>query len=458
MASTINAQTSPFAAVVMEADGTGNLAIQTANTTAIEINSSQVVSLAQPLPVTSGGTGATTQNAAAAAVLPNQSGNSGKYLSTDGANASWATVTQLPIVATPTNTSPASASTGIVPGQVLTASSFAALYGYTFANAQWQISTSSGFGTTVYDSGTSGSAVTSITTSSSYLSTNTTYYWRVRYKASDGTFSEYSTAFSFTTAAAFGFTANVFLVGGGGGAAGSGYVAGGGGGGGYTTNASPFLGVGNTFTISIGGGGGGSGYGGTASQGSSTTATGGGGFATNYSAAGGYGGNYSTSGGPGGSGGGGGHYSWRNPPGGGAGGSNGSNGGSNAEFTGGTGQGTTTRAFADASLTLYAGGGGGGGGNWDGGSGVGGAAGAGGGGAGSNAGGGGNAGSTNTGGGAGAPGGNNGGSTTGPSGGSGIAIIRYLGSTKATGGSISSSGGYTYHTFTSGGTFTVTSL
>jgi hypothetical protein len=412
------------------------------------------------LPVANGGTGASTQGGAANAVLPSQTGNSGKYLTTDGTDASWGTVTQLPIVATPTNTSPASGTTGVNPGQVLTASAFAALYGYTFTNAQWQISTSSGFGTTVYDSGESGSAVTSITTSSGYLSTSTTYYWRVRYKASDGTWSAYSTAFSFITSAAFGFTANVFLVGGGGGAAGSGYVAGSGGGGGYTTNASPFLTVGNTLTVSIGGGGGGSGYGGAASSGSSTTATGGGGFGTTYTANGGQGGQGSSPGGAGGSGGGGGHYSHRNPPGGGAGGSNGSNGGSNAEFAGGTGQGTTTRAFADASLTLYAGGGGGGGSGWDGGSGQGGAAGAGGGGAGSNTGGGGNAGSTNTGGGAGAPGGNYGGSTTGPSGGSGIAIIRYLGSSaKATGGTITGpTGGYMYHTFTSGGTFTVTSL
>lgn len=64
MASTINAQTTPFAAVVTTADDTGNLALQTANVTALTINSSQVVSLANPLPVSSGGTGATSNSAA----------------------------------------------------------------------------------------------------------------------------------------------------------------------------------------------------------------------------------------------------------------------------------------------------------------------------------------------------------------------------------------------------------
>jgi hypothetical protein len=42
----------------------------------------------------------------------------------------------------------------------------------------------------------------------------------------------------------------------------------------------------------------------------------------------------------------------------------------------------------------------------------------------------------------------------GASGGSGIVILRYTGSQKGTGGTVTSSGGYTYHTFTSSGTFT----
>ena len=48
--------------------------------------------------------------------------------------------------------------------------------------------------------------------------------------------------------------------------------------------------------------------------------------------------------------------------------------------------------------------------------------------------------------------------TSGASGGSGTVIVRYLGSTKATGGTITGAGGYTYHTFTSPGTFTTTSI
>jgi hypothetical protein len=39
-------------------------------------------------------------------------------------------------------------------------------------------------------------------------------------------------------------------------------------------------------------------------------------------------------------------------------------------------------------------------------------------------------------------------------GGSGVVIVRYIGSQKGTGGTITSSGGYTYHTFTSSGTYT----
>jgi len=43
------------------------------------------------LPIANGGTGQTTANAAFNALVPSQSGNNGKYLTTDGSNTSWAT-------------------------------------------------------------------------------------------------------------------------------------------------------------------------------------------------------------------------------------------------------------------------------------------------------------------------------------------------------------------------------
>lgn len=66
------------------------------------------------------------------------------------------------------------------------------------------------------------------------------------------------------------------------------------------------------------------------------------------------------------------------------------------------------------------------------------------------------AGTANTGGGGGGASTSSGGVSNGGAGGSGIVIIRYYGAQKATGGTITSSGGYTIHTFTSSGTFTVT--
>ena len=49
--------------------------------------------LTNALAIVDGGTGATTATAAANAILPSQASNSGKYLTTDGTNTSWGTVT-----------------------------------------------------------------------------------------------------------------------------------------------------------------------------------------------------------------------------------------------------------------------------------------------------------------------------------------------------------------------------
>jgi hypothetical protein len=109
----------------------------------------------------------------------------------------------LVVVITPTNTSPADDDTDIQETPTLTASSFASLYGYTHDKSQWQVSESSNFNTTVYDSGEVND-LESHAVPSGNLSTSTEYYWRVRYKNSNGDFSEYSTATTFTTDSSFG--------------------------------------------------------------------------------------------------------------------------------------------------------------------------------------------------------------------------------------------------------------
>jgi hypothetical protein len=54
------------------------------------------LTLGSALPILSGGTGQTTSTAAFNALAPTQTSNSGKYLTTDGTNSSWATVNALP--------------------------------------------------------------------------------------------------------------------------------------------------------------------------------------------------------------------------------------------------------------------------------------------------------------------------------------------------------------------------
>jgi hypothetical protein len=63
------------------------------------------------------------------------------------------------------------------------------------------------------------------------------------------------------------------------------------------------------------------------------------------------------------------------------------------------------------------------------------------------------AGTVNTGSGGGGGGYNNPSWINGGAGGSGIVIISYLGAQRGTGGTVTSSGGYTIHTFTSSSTY-----
>ena len=236
--------------------------------------------------------------------------------------------------------------------------------------------------------------------------------------------------------------------GGGGSAAGDAYYGGGGGGAGGLLQSSISVSPLTAYTITVGAGGGGGtgsnrGTVGNNSSAFSQTSIGGGG-------GGGYG-NGSQSGSAGGSGGGG------RPEGtGGAGTSGQGNAGGTSSLGGGSGGGGAGAVGSSNSGnnggnggvginwqslgTFYAGGGGGG--SFSSGSG-----GSGGSGGGGNAN---SAGTTNTGGGGG--GGNS--YSAGSSGGSGIVIVRYSGSQRGTGGTVTSAGGFTYHTFTASSSYT----
>ncbi len=72
--------------------GTGFSRRTGTNTWALATSIDLTADVSGTLPITNGGTGQVTANAALNALLPSQTGNNGKYLQTDGTNTSWATV------------------------------------------------------------------------------------------------------------------------------------------------------------------------------------------------------------------------------------------------------------------------------------------------------------------------------------------------------------------------------
>ena len=261
------------------------------------------------------------------------------------------------------------------------------------------------------------------------------------------------------------YAATYLIVSGGGGGGGSIQTTtqgGGGGGGGVLTGATT-LASGTAYTIAVGAGGAGvsrqNGTNGTASSAFTLSSVGGGGGGSYVGGgpgvAGGSGGGGGTASGTGGAGTSGQGYAGGTATayasnasaaggGGGGGGSVGANG------SGGTGGNGGIGLLFTPNSTYYAGGGGAGGFNTAG------TGGSGGGGNGVTGGYNGNNGGTNTGG-----GGGGGASTTaspddhaGGNGGSGVVVVAYVGAQRGTGGAVSTSGGYTLHTFTTSGTFT----
>jgi len=101
----------------------------------------------------------------------------------------------------PSNVSPVDNATDIGSGPLLTGSPFYSLYGLPMVAGQWQVSTDENFATTVIDTG--DVAGTAVSYTASGLLVSTTYYWRARYKDSDGVYSSYSVPTEFVTASAF---------------------------------------------------------------------------------------------------------------------------------------------------------------------------------------------------------------------------------------------------------------
>lgn len=324
--------------------------------------------------------------------------------------------------------------------------------------------TINGTGFTKIATGTTAQRPTS--NGAGYIRYNTTLGYPEWYDTTSGTWSAF---YSYAP-----YNAQVLVVAGGGG--GGGRVGGGGGAGGVVYNSAFSLtpGVLYTATVGSGGAGGTGGNDGPEQDGSQGNPSSFPGVTTAIGGGAGKDGNSGKPGGPGGSGGAGGYnadpggsgtpgqgnpggtsspygspYQYIKAGGGGAGAA-----GSNWNPSGIGGPGGAGAAYSVSGSSVTYGGGGGGGthnpanGAGSGGPGGGGAAGASG---GKNAG---TNGTTNLGGGGGGASTDTGNSLKGGNGGSGIIILQYAGGQKGSGGTITSSGGNTIHTFTSTGTFT----
>jgi hypothetical protein len=99
----------------------------------------------------------------------------------------------------PKNVTPAAAATNVSQTTTLTASPYYTLYGLAQNGAQFQVSRNQDFSANiVVDSGTLG-AVSSFAVTTGLLAANVAYFWRCRFRDSEGTWSDWSVPTAFST-------------------------------------------------------------------------------------------------------------------------------------------------------------------------------------------------------------------------------------------------------------------
>jgi hypothetical protein len=99
MTSKINAITTGAGGIEVTGDSSGQIEFQADGSTVATLTTSGLdvssgLTFGSPIDIASGGTGQTTATASFNALAPSQSTHSGKFLTTDGTNTSWATVAQ----------------------------------------------------------------------------------------------------------------------------------------------------------------------------------------------------------------------------------------------------------------------------------------------------------------------------------------------------------------------------
>jgi len=126
--------------------------VSVANLTSGRAITASDLTLTNALGIAYGGTGQITANASFNALAPSQTGNSGKYLTTDGSNTSWAT-NPLGTVTSVSGTAPVSVATGTTTPVISMAAATGSVNGY-LTSTDWTTFNNKGSGTVTSVTGT----------------------------------------------------------------------------------------------------------------------------------------------------------------------------------------------------------------------------------------------------------------------------------------------------------------